>query len=65
MNEPKREYVSYLLRLWQVAGKGTTGWRASLESPRTGQSQGFASLEDLFQFLRRRTGGPSDANDAD
>ena len=65
MTEPKRQYVSYLLRLWQKAGKGTACWRASLESPRTGQSQGFASLEELFQFLRRQTGVPSDVNDAD
>jgi hypothetical protein len=37
------------------------GWRASLESPRTGESRGFASLDDLFAFLRRRTDVDPDA----
>jgi hypothetical protein len=62
MTEPKREYMAYLLRLWQVRAMGTTGWRASLESPRTGECQGFARLDDLF--LRRQTGAQSDADDA-
>lgn len=64
MTEPKREYMAYLLRLWQVRAMGTTGWRASLESPRTGECQGFASLDVLFLFLRRQTGAQSDADDA-
>ena len=50
MNQ-ERDYVSYLLRLWQVGGKDEPVWRASLECPRTGSREGFASLTDLFAFL--------------
>ena len=43
------DYLSYLLRLWQVSEEETT-WRASLESSHTGERKGFASLDDLFDF---------------
>ena len=46
----RRDYRSYLLRLWRV-GPGEAAWRASLESPHTGELTGFANLEDLFAFL--------------
>ena len=65
------DYLSYLLRLWreddgggehregaepdQAGGKAV--WRASLESVRTGERQSFASLEELFDFLREQVGG--------
>jgi hypothetical protein len=44
-------YHSYLLRLWR---EGLTGepWRASLQSAATGERQGFASLDGLFEFIR-------------
>ena len=66
----KSGYLSYLLRLWQEdsgelpcsrdeASLGRTEdevvWRASLESSLTGKVQGFASLDGLFAFLKRRT----------
>ena len=44
-------YLSYLLRLWQTSDGGEQVWRASLESPGTGLRQGFASVQDLFDFL--------------
>ena len=31
-------------------------WRASLESVRTGERKVFASLDDLFDFLREQVG---------
>jgi hypothetical protein len=55
------DYLSYLLRLWRVSGDGGTHrkektvWRASLESPHTGERMGFASLDALFAFLRQQT----------
>ena len=61
-------YQSYLLRLWQVdhqgvrCQEGRTLWRASVESSLTGERQGFASLEELFEFLNTRL---VSANDAD
>jgi hypothetical protein len=52
--EPHR-YLAYMLRLWQASSKEMV-WRASLESPHTGERHGFASLDDLISFLRRQTG---------
>ncbi len=52
-------YLAYLLRIWRASPRpeqaraGDTMWRASLEVPRSGRRLGFASLEDLFQFLRK------------
>jgi hypothetical protein len=56
------DYISFLLRLWQVSDEGNSEpnaikavWRASLENPHTGERKGFASLEELFDFLRTQT----------
>ena len=57
MKDKSPNYLSYLLRLWG-AGKGTEStWRASLESPMTGERHGFASLNDLFAFLQAQVDG--------
>jgi hypothetical protein len=49
--KPSQDYLSYLLRLWR-SGKGKEAvWRASLESPLTGERLGFANLKDLFTFV--------------
>lgn len=53
--EAEREYISYLLRLWQVKTEGRAVWRASLECPHTGALQGFADLEALCRYLRGET----------
>jgi hypothetical protein len=55
MSEPRRRYLAYLLRLWQVRCEKGLAWRASLESARAGERRGFASLDELFDFLRERT----------
>jgi hypothetical protein len=55
MAKSQQRYLSYLLRLWQTSDGGKQVWRASLESPGTGERQGFASLEDLFEFLQAQT----------
>ena len=52
MSEPRRRYTAYLLRLWQVRCERGLAWRASLESARSGERRGFASLDELFDFLR-------------
>jgi len=60
MYEPRRGYVAYLLRLWQVRqGKGWS-WRASLQGARTGERLGFTTLEDLFDFVREQSLSGSD-----
>jgi hypothetical protein len=60
MSQEQPTYRSFLLRLWSIRIDGETAWRASLESARTGQRQGFTGLEDLFEFIRRETGGTPD-----
>ncbi len=62
MAEEQPAYLSYLVRLWRE-GKGEV-WRASAQHPHTGERIGFASLEDLFDYLRREMGAAPDA-DAD
>ncbi|HEY65246.1 MAG TPA: hypothetical protein G4O02_11815 [Caldilineae bacterium] len=54
MIEERPNYISYLLRLWQVDESEGGGWRASIEDPHTGERQGFASLEAFFTFLQER-----------
>ncbi|MGD8462332.1 MAG: hypothetical protein PVI09_00565 [Anaerolineae bacterium] len=59
----QKDYVSYMLRMWRDRGDEKAGpseeapWRASLQSPRTGEMVGFASLDDLLDYLRARGGG--------
>jgi hypothetical protein len=55
--------VSYLLRMWRESDAGEASdeedqptWRASVVSTLTGKRRGFASLDDLFDFLRRQEG---------
>jgi hypothetical protein len=56
MNDPRRKYVAYLLRLWQVRDKGQVAWRASTENVHTGEQRGFAGLADLFTFFEGEVG---------
>ncbi len=57
MSLEKRAYRSYLIRLWQVKGEEAALWRASLESPFTGECHGFANLKALFEFLEEDADG--------
>jgi len=56
MNARQKQYLAYLLRLWRVKQNNGNGWRASLESPHTGEVRSFASFELLVQFLREQIG---------
>lgn len=49
-------YRAYLLRLWQVRSGGHLVWRASIEDAHTGMRLGFASLEQLIDFLQQAIG---------
>ena len=55
MEHKSRAYRAYLLRLWRADGLAPSGkaanWRASLESPQSGERIGFGSLAELFAFL--------------
>ena len=50
-----QDYRSYLLRLWRATYDGEPVWRASLESPQTGERTGFCNLEALFRHLQEQT----------
>jgi len=54
MRDEKQRYLSFLLRLWPVKENEHTVWRASLESSHTGERWGFAGLDAVCAFLRRR-----------
>ena len=53
MSEEGQRYISYLLRLWQTESDEGLVWRASLESPQSGERQGFVSLAELCTYLER------------
>ena len=53
-NQPPA-YLAYMLRLWQVNQQGQPVWRASLESPHTGERRGFANVAQLLAFLQEKT----------
>ena len=55
MTKRKQRYLSFLFRLWPASGKGAGVWRVSLESSHSGEHWGFATLEELFAFLRQQT----------
>jgi hypothetical protein len=51
----QQRYLAYMLRLWEASSDEELDWRASLESPHTGERHGFANLEMLFAFLEKKT----------
>ena len=53
---PEPRYLSYLLRLWQTRDGERWVWRASLQTPGLNERRGFASLQDLVDFLQAETG---------
>jgi hypothetical protein len=56
VSQERRDYLSYLLRLWRESDGEVPVWRASLRSSHTGETVGFASLEELFEFLQGQIG---------
>lgn len=65
MSNEQPDYYSYLLRLWRETGRGQTIWRASLERSLAEERQFFASLRDVFEFLRQQTSAALDTGDAE
>lgn len=53
-NSETDAYQTYLLRLWRARYEGRWQWRVSIESPRTGERQCFASMEAFFAYLSDR-----------
>ena len=55
-------YLSYLLRLWRDTDDMAV-WRASVQSPLTGERIHLTSLQDLFSYLRRQTTASTEERD--
>jgi hypothetical protein len=59
MSDEPNGYQTYILRLWRPRWQGEWQgaaalggqWRASIESPRTGERHVFASLQQLFAYM--------------
>jgi hypothetical protein len=52
----RKDYLSYMLRLWRSGQAGVENrsiWRASVEIPQTRDRFVFASLAELFLFLEQ------------
>jgi hypothetical protein len=64
MNKQRR-YLSYMLRLWETSNGEREIWRASLESPGSGQRRGFATLQSLIDFLEAQTSQTALQNEQD
>jgi hypothetical protein len=54
LGQSQTEYQSYMLRLWRSGQKEP--WRGMLEAVDHSERHTFVDLEDLFAFLRSRTG---------
>lgn len=52
--ETSSGYLSYLLRIWRTGQGCDKTWRASLESPSSGQRWDFPGLEQLWNFLQEQ-----------
>lgn len=52
MRPRRKEYLSYLLRLWRVSAGGAPAWRGSLHRPGAAEAIAFADLDALVAFLR-------------
>ena len=62
MSGEKRQYLAYMLRLWQAGSRdGQPVWRASLENPHTGERQAFGDVDALYAFLAEKTNSPMGA----
>ncbi|RME87408.1 MAG: hypothetical protein D6770_09420 [Anaerolineae bacterium] len=58
------EYVSFLVRLWRAPAEDRQ-WLAQAEHIPSGEQRYFASLEELFEFIRALAGGESFAPGAE
>lgn len=63
MSNQRQRYISYLLRLWQTQDDERRVWRFSLESPDGGERHGFATLQDLVDFIQARIQSRQEKNE--
>ena len=65
MDEQRRAYISYLLRLQRVREHGRWIWRASLEDAESGERISFPDLQSLFCYLESTTRSETPEEGAD
>lgn len=53
MNRSETNYQAYLLRLWRDGPRNR--WRASLQSTKASDTQLFADMRSLLNFLQSQT----------
>lgn len=53
MNRSETNYQAYLLRLWRDGPRNC--WRASLQSTKGSETQLFADMQSLLDFLHSQT----------
>jgi hypothetical protein len=53
MSNNLQHYHAYLLRIWRE--EVGMPWRATLQNPHTGEQEGFASVDQLIEFIRHKT----------
>ena len=58
MNEPGRQYRSFLLRLWEAKVNGRIVWRCSLQEVGSGLYVDFATLDSMMAYLAAATAVP-------
>lgn len=60
--ETRPSYIPFIVRLWSEP-LADTGWIAQVELIPSGEQRYFASLDDLFTFIRRQLAiQPADKN---
>jgi len=60
----RRPHAVYILSLWEAQTEAGPVWRAWLQDSATGERQGFATLDELCDYLRARGGLPEPKNGA-
>jgi len=58
VSDRRLRHQSYVLRLWEVRTAGERAWRASLQSPGSGERHAFADPQSLFRFLQQTMEAP-------
>lgn len=53
------EYTSFLIRLWREPSASEQNWLVQVEHIPGGEKEYFASLEELFAFIRAQLPGPA------
>ena len=61
MNRSETNYQAYLLRLWRDGPRNR--WRASLQSTKASDTQLFADMRSLLNFLQSQTAETTSKDD--